>query len=136
MLFVANVARHQINCIRRFVLHVRCPFVAEMVPDLDLNVCAMCINLHVWQRALLHGLDSPVGLSCLGVTFALTRMSLKQCVCETSMALNMRMNLHRSDWKTRKINRSPVAAHFNEESHAFENNLSCFVASKPTWTDG
>ena len=28
----------------------------------------------------------------------------KQYVCETSMALNMRMNLHRSDWKTRKFN--------------------------------
>jgi len=31
----------------------------------------------------------------------------KQYVGETSIALNKRMNLHRSDWKTRKFNRSP-----------------------------
>jgi len=51
--------------------------MAELATYLDLNVCAKSINLHVWQRALLHGLDSPVGLSCLGVTFAPTRMSLR-----------------------------------------------------------
>jgi len=45
--------------------------MAEMAPDLALNVCAMGISLHVWQRVFLHGLDSPLGLSCLGVTFAL-----------------------------------------------------------------
>ena len=40
--------------------------MAELAIDLDLNVCAMGINLHVWQRALLHGIDSHV-----------TRMSLR-----------------------------------------------------------
>jgi len=48
-----------------------------MSSDFDLNVCAIGINLHVWQRDALHGLDSPLGLSCLGLTFALTRMSLR-----------------------------------------------------------
>jgi len=50
---------------------------------------------------------------------------------ETSMALNKRMNLHRSDWNTRKFNRSPVAAHFNEEHHSFDNIVLCCIDTKP-----
>jgi len=34
--------------------------------------------MHVWQRDVLHGLNSPLGLSCLGLTIALTRMSLRR----------------------------------------------------------
>jgi len=60
----------------------------------------------------------------------------KQYVGETSMALNTRMNLHRSDWKTRKFNRSPVASHFNKESHAFKNTVLCCIEANDTWTDG
>ena len=48
-----------------------------MAPDFDLNVCTKGINLHDWQRDTLHGLDSFLGLSCLDLTFALTRMSLR-----------------------------------------------------------
>ena len=51
--------------------------MAEMAPDLALNVCAMGISLHVWQRVFLHGLDFPLRLSCLGMTFNRTRMSLR-----------------------------------------------------------
>jgi len=60
---------HVIRCIAFTVFHVWRPFMAEMAPDLALNVCAMVISL--------HGLDSHVGLPCLGVTFALTMMSLR-----------------------------------------------------------
>jgi len=38
--------------------------------------CAMGIGLHVWKRGFLQGLDPPLELSCMGVTFAQTRMSL------------------------------------------------------------
>jgi len=48
-----------------------------MASDFDLNVCAIGINLHFWQRDVLHGLDSPLGLSYLGLTFALTKISLR-----------------------------------------------------------
>ena len=39
-----------------------------MAPDFDLNVCAIGINLYVLQRDVLHGIDSPLGMSCLGLT--------------------------------------------------------------------
>jgi len=60
----------------------------------------------------------------------------KQHVGEPSMALNKRMDLHQSDWNTRKLNRSPVAAHFNKEQHSFDNIVLCCIEAKDTQTDG
>lgn len=59
----------------------------------------------------------------------------KQYVGETKQALNKRMNLHRSDWKTRKFNRSPVAEHFNAADHSFENVELCCIESNALWSD-
>ncbi|KAH3750077.1 hypothetical protein DPMN_184593 [Dreissena polymorpha] len=51
------------------------------------------------------------------------------------MALNIRMNLHRSDWKTRKFNRSPVAAHFSESGHSFDNIILNCIEANTQWSD-
>jgi len=34
--------------------------------------------MHVWQRDVLHRFNSPLGLSCLGLTIALTSISLRR----------------------------------------------------------
>ena len=59
----------------------------------------------------------------------------KQYVGETRQALNKRMNLHCSDWKTRKFNRSPVAEHFSAAGHSFEDVELCVTEAKETWSD-
>ncbi|KAH3706224.1 hypothetical protein DPMN_065609 [Dreissena polymorpha] len=51
------------------------------------------------------------------------------------MALNIRMNLHRSDWKTRKFNRSPVAAHFSKSGHSFDNIILNCIEANTQWSD-
>ncbi|XP_053376905.1 uncharacterized protein LOC123530291 [Mercenaria mercenaria] len=56
-------------------------------------------------------------------------------VGETKQTLAKRMNLHRSDWKTRKFNRSPVAEHFNMEGHTFADILLCCIEFNDRWTD-
>jgi len=68
---------HVIRYTALAVLHVWRPFIAKIAPYIALNACAMGISLRVWQRVFLNGLDSPLGHSCLGVTFARTRMSLR-----------------------------------------------------------
>ena len=59
----------------------------------------------------------------------------KQYVGETRQALNKRMNLHRSDWKTRKFNRSPVAEHLRAAVHSFEDVELCVIEANETWSD-
>ena len=59
----------------------------------------------------------------------------KQYVGETRQALNKRVNLHRSDWKIRKFNRSPVAEHFSAAGHSFEDVELCVIEAKETWSD-
>ena len=59
----------------------------------------------------------------------------KQYVGETKLPINKRMNLHRSDWKTRKFNRSPVAEHFNEVGHSFDNVELCCIEANKRWSD-
>ena len=41
------------------VLQMWVPFMDVMAPDILLNVCVGVIIMHVWQRAVLHGTDSP-----------------------------------------------------------------------------
>ncbi|XP_060598432.1 uncharacterized protein LOC132752158 [Ruditapes philippinarum] len=59
----------------------------------------------------------------------------KQYVGETKLPLNKRMNLHRSDWKTRKFNRSPVAEHFHLEGHSFKDVSLCCIEHNTKWSD-
>ena len=59
----------------------------------------------------------------------------KQYVGETIQALNRRINLHRSDWHTRKFNRAPVAEHFHEIGHSFDNIELCCIEANEQWTD-
>jgi hypothetical protein len=66
-------------------------------------------------------------------------MTCKQCekkyVGETKMTLALRMNLHRSDWRTKKFNRSPVAEHFSLEGHTFSDIDLCCIEFNNSWTD-
>ena len=50
-------------------------------------------------------------------------MTCKQCqkqyVGETKLQLNQRINLHRSDVNTHKLERSPIAEHIHTTEHIF-----------------
>ena len=59
----------------------------------------------------------------------------KKYVGETSQSLALRMNLHRSDCKTRKHNRSPVAEHFNQPGHTFADIELCCIEFRQWKTD-
>ena len=59
----------------------------------------------------------------------------KQYVGETRQAFNKQVNLHRSDWKTRKFDRSSVAEHFSAARHSFEDVELCVIEAKETWSD-
>jgi hypothetical protein len=50
-------------------------------------------------------------------------------------ALNKRMNLHRSDWKTLKLNRSPDAEHCHLEEHSFKDLSLCCTEFNTQWSD-
>jgi hypothetical protein len=70
---------------------------------------------------------------------AIYLMTCKQCekkyVGERKMTLALRMNLHRSDWRTNKFNRSPVAEHFSREGHTFSDMDLCGIEFNNSWTD-
>jgi len=53
----------------------------------------------------------------------------KQYVGETSMALNKRMNMHRSDWKTRQFNRFQWRELLVWKYHVL------FIEAQDKWTD-
>jgi len=59
----------------------------------------------------------------------------KQYVGETGQPISLRMNLHRSDWKKRRFNRSPVAEHFSSAQHSFGNMSLCVIESDQRWSD-
>jgi len=59
----------------------------------------------------------------------------KKYVGETTQPINMRMNLHRSDWKLRRFDRSPVAEHFNQEHHSFGDIKLCVIESNKGWSE-
>ena len=60
----------------------------------------------------------------------------KQYNGETKHTLNERMNGHRSDWKKRRFQRSPVAEHFHLQNHAFNSHVSlCCIEHDAQWSD-
>ena len=44
----------------------------------------------------------------------------KQYAGETKLQLNQRINLHRSDINTHKLERSPIAEHIHMTGHTFQ----------------
>ena len=58
-----------------------------------------------------------------------------QSVGETRQALNKQVDLHCSDWKTPKCNKSPVAEHFSAAGYSFEDVELCVIEDKETWSD-
>ena len=63
------------------------------------------------------------------------RICNKKYVGETKQMLARRMNLHRSDWKTLKFNRSPVAEHFHQTGHTFTDIDLCCIEFREGWSD-
>lgn len=59
----------------------------------------------------------------------------KQYVGETKLSISRRINLHRSDYNTRRFKRSPVAEHFSHENHAFGDISLCVIESDTRWDD-
>ena len=66
-------------------------------------------------------------------------MTCKQCqklyVGETRLQLNQRINLHRSDVNTRKLERSPIAEHIHTTGHTFSDILLWCIDHNPNWSD-
>ena len=58
-----------------------------------------------------------------------------QYVGETKLSISRRMNLHRSDWRTRRFKRSPVAEHFSQDDHTFDHIELCVIESDQRWSD-
>ena len=59
----------------------------------------------------------------------------KQYVGETKLPVSHRINLHRSDWRTKKFRRSPVAEHFCLDQHSFDDIKLCIIESNQKWSD-
>lgn len=59
----------------------------------------------------------------------------KQYIGETKQALNLRVNLHRSDYNKRRFERSPVAEHFHGENHSFDDAILHCIDHDPSWSD-
>ena len=69
ILFVSHITRHEVHCISCFAV--------VGILDILLYVWVGCIILHVWQRAVLHGTDSPgTCFTVSGVILARTSMSV------------------------------------------------------------
>ena len=66
-------------------------------------------------------------------------MTCKQCqkqyVGETKLQLNQRINLHRSDVNTHKLERSPIAEHIHTTGHTFSDISLCCIDHNPNWSD-
>jgi predicted GIY-YIG superfamily endonuclease len=56
-----------------------------------------------------------------------------QYVGETEK-LHKRINLHRSDWMTKKLYRSPVAEHFSSPGHTFSDIILIAIANNHSWS--
>jgi hypothetical protein len=59
----------------------------------------------------------------------------KQYVGETKLPLNKLMNLHRSDWKTRKLKDPQFHEHFHLEGHSFKDVSLCCIEHDTKWSD-
>ena len=59
----------------------------------------------------------------------------KQYVGETKLPLNQRINLHRSDVNTHKLERSSIAEHIHTTGHTFPDISLCCIDHNPNWSD-
>ena len=103
--------------------------------------CQTCKIMRPLQtfKSMLGATSSIKGTFSCKTMIAVYLISCKACkkqyVGETRQALNKRINLHRSEWKTRKFNRSPVAEHYSAAEQSFEDVELCVIEAKETWSD-
>jgi hypothetical protein len=103
--------------------------------------CQTCKNMT--QTDVFHNntgtISSIKGRNSCKSNNAIYLMTCKKCgkqyVGETKMPVSRRMNLHRSDWKTRKFSRSPVAEHFCSDQHSFDDISLCVIETNIDWSD-
>ena len=94
----------------------------------------MWIN-YVQNLTDIYGVTDAFASNVTGERYNVSgKIQYKRCgllsVGETGQPLHCKMNVHRFDSKHKRIEESPVAAHFNSMGHSLEADMSVMITNK------